>query len=105
MFSFIEETIRMELVACEISQGLRASEATIAVRGFDGDQQFLRLERDFLNFEPNSGRYYLTVSLIQKDQSGKFALIELPQEAASGTSRLWVSVSDLKSSIHQESVA
>lgn len=95
----------MELVACEISPGLRASEATVAVRSFDGDQQFLRLERDFLNFESDSGRYYLTVGLIQKDPSGKFALIELPQEADSGTSRLWVFVHDLKSSMHQESLA
>ena len=95
----------MELILCEVSKGLRDSEATVAVRSFDGDQQFLRIERDFLNFEPETGRYYLTVGLIQKDQSGKFALIELPQEADSGTSRLWVATADFQSSIHRECVA
>lgn len=52
---FLDGDGRMELVACEISPGLRASEATVAVRSFDGDQQFLRLERDFLNFRIGFG--------------------------------------------------
>ncbi len=84
----------MALVLCEVSDGFRDSEATVGVRAFDGDEQFLRVERDFLT--ENSGCYYLSVGLILKDQSGQFALIELPHEADSGAARLWVETENLK---------
>ncbi|WP_435018818.1 hypothetical protein TA3x_000804 [Tundrisphaera sp. TA3] len=93
----------MALVACEISDGLRASEATVAVREVVGDRQYLRVERDFLT--EDAGRYYLSVALIQMDPTGASALIELPQEADSGTSRLWVPASDLRQKRSAEPVA
>lgn len=86
----------MALVACEVSNGLRASEATVSVREVAGDRQFLRVERDFLSSV--DGRQYLSVGLIRYDPTGAFALIELPQEADSGTSRLWVPAADVVAS-------
>jgi len=38
----------MAEVRCEISNGLRASEATVAVADVHNRRQFLRVERDFL---------------------------------------------------------
>lgn len=93
----------MALVACEVSDGLRDSEATVAVREVGGDQQFLRIERDFLTSE--DGRDFLTVGVIQRDGTGRYLLVELPQEADSGTSRLWVSVDDVKSPSLSEATA
>ncbi len=84
----------MSLVACEVSEGFRDSEATVAVREVGGNQQFLRIERDFLTIE--DGRPYLTVGLIQQDRTGRYSLVELPHEADSGTSRLWVANEDIK---------
>ncbi len=93
----------MALVACEVSNGLRASEATVAVRDVVGDHQFLRVERDFLSIA--DGRHFLSVGLIHFDPSGASALIELPQEADSGTSRLWVPAEDVKAPRRAETVA
>ena len=93
----------MALVACEISNGLRESEATVAVREVAGDHQYLRVERDFLSQE--GGRFFLSVALIQFDPTGASALIELPQEADSGTSRLWVPAANLKTHRNVEPVA
>jgi hypothetical protein len=36
------------------------------------------------------GKKYLPVGLVQVDRKGRRALVELPEEADSGTSRLWV---------------
>jgi hypothetical protein len=38
----------------------------------------------------NNGKKYLPVGLVHVDRKGKRALVELPQEADSGTSRVWV---------------
>ncbi len=93
----------MALVACEVSSGLRDSEATVSIREVGGDQQFLRIERDFLT--PGESGHYLSVGLIQVDRSGRYALIELPHEADSGASRLWVSIKDVKTPQPTEIVA
>jgi hypothetical protein len=78
----------MTQVRCEISAGLRPSEATVAVADIPGSRQFLRLERDFLNAV--EGQWFLPVGVVQDDRQQPWVLIELPHEADSGLNRLWV---------------
>jgi hypothetical protein len=82
----------MAHVVCEVSEGLRESERTVAVRDINGHRQFLRVEKGFLTEE--NGRSYLPVGVVKiaKDDT---VLIELPHEADSGANRLWVRQADL----------
>jgi len=82
----------MPQVICEVSRGLRDSERTVAVRDTQGRRQFLRVEHDFLTLE--KGKHYLPVGIVHISQD-KQVLIELPHEADSGASRLWVKYSDV----------
>lgn len=77
----------MELVRCaDVRDGLRSSEATVAVSDIRGSKQYLRVEREFL--VEKSGVHYLPIGVVGHD--GNRALIELPHEADSGANRLWV---------------
>jgi hypothetical protein len=82
----------MAHVICEVSNGLRASERTVAVRDVDGFGQFLRVESDFLT-TTQQGKTYLPVGVVH--MSADRILIELPHEADSGINRLWVRKVDL----------
>ena len=84
----------MALVVCEVREGLRAEEATVVVRDYRGDPEFLPIDRDFLTYEGNKN--YLPIGIIHIDQAKKLALIELPYEADSGAHRMWVKLSHLK---------
>lgn len=84
----------MAEVVCDVTPGLRDSERTIAVRDVHGLRQFLRVEADFL--AEDGGRRYLPIGVVGVDESKQLALIELPHEADSGNSRLWVRLSDLR---------
>jgi hypothetical protein len=77
-----------------VGKGLRNSERTVAVRDVHGRREFLRVEADFLTSE--GGRPWLPVGKIYEDKDRQIALIELPQEAASGTNRLWVRLSAVR---------
>ena len=84
----------MVLIACEqVTQGLRDSERTIAVRDVHGRRQFLRVEYDFLTRE--AGKYWLPVGKIYEDRERGLTLVELPQEAETGANRLWVRAGEL----------
>lgn len=63
---------------------------TQVIRVFDVDNRshMLRVAREGL--VASDAKRYLPVGLVYVDQKSKRALIELPQEADSGTSRLWV---------------
>jgi hypothetical protein len=78
----------MAQVRCEVSAGLRPSEATVAVADVYDHRQFLRIERDFLNMV--EGQPFLTVGIVHDDRQQPWVLIELPHEADSGVNRLWV---------------
>jgi hypothetical protein len=78
----------MPLVLCEVSDGLRPSEATVAVKDTTGRSEFLRIEKDFLTVE--GGQPYLSVGGVYDDRAKGVVLIELPHEADSGHNRLWV---------------
>ena len=54
----------------------------------DGQGHTLRVPKGYL--VENGGKHYLPVHLLRVDQYGRRAQVELPQEADSGTSRIWV---------------
>lgn len=80
----------MAYVACDVSEGLRESEATVQVVSVDGVNVFLRVERDFL-LDGKS----LPVGVVHVDSEKKRVLIELPHESDSGLNRLWVAFDKL----------
>ena len=75
-------------VRCEVSAGLRDSERSVMVQGYDGRRHFLRVEHYMLL--GRDGVDYLPVGLIHVDPQSKAYLIELPLEADSGAHRVWV---------------
>src|SRR5438552_8487953 len=84
----------MALVSCEVSEGLRSSEATVKLITYDGLPEFLPVDRGLLSEE--GGKHYLSVGLIHVSHEKKAALISLPVEADSGAHRLWVRLDQLK---------
>jgi hypothetical protein len=83
----------MPYVICRIDEGLRPSEVTVEVRDIDDRPEFLRVHADFVKkFESN---YYLPIGVVYHDRDNDRSLIELPHEADSGASRLWVPNSSL----------
>jgi hypothetical protein len=86
--------VKMAEMICQVSAGLRPSEATVMLRDFDGRKEFMPIERDFLSQEGE--RYYLPVSLLHIDEAQRAALIALPVEADSGANRIWVKLDDLR---------
>lgn len=82
-------------VKCEISEGLRASEVTVAVRDVDNRPEFLRVHREFAQQFDNQGYLPIGVVFYDRESGRDQVLIELPHEADSGTNRLWVPRSSL----------
>lgn len=83
----------MEFVLCAtVRNGLRDSEATVAVADIQGGKQYLRVERAFLHEE--RGEHYLPIGVVGRTSDK--ALIELPHEADSGANRMWVDPNKLK---------
>jgi hypothetical protein len=85
----------MAVVRCEVSNGLRPAEATVAVADVHDHRQCLRVERDFLTTV--AGQWFLPVGVVYDDRSNPWVLIELPHEADSGANRLWVWREQLRS--------
>ena len=83
----------MPYVVCSVDQGLRPSEVTVEVRDVDDRPEYLRVHKDFVKKFDN-GRY-LPIGVVYHDRDKDLYLIELPHEADSGTSRLWVRSSSL----------
>ena len=77
----------MPYVLCEVSEGLRSGERTVAVRSVQGGREFLRVEAGALHHR--NGNAYLPVGVVRREPKG-YTLIELPQESDSGANRLWV---------------
>jgi hypothetical protein len=85
----------MTHIICDVSDGLRASEATVTVRDYAGRTEYLPLDRAML--ARSNGKHLLPVSLLYRDEEKGAALVELPDEADSGISRIWVRVADILS--------
>jgi hypothetical protein len=64
------------------------------------NRQYLRVAKGYVVRE--GGKTYLPVGIVHLDYRGKRALIELPQEADSGTRRLWVPFSRFRKQDQQK---
>jgi hypothetical protein len=84
----------MAQVLCEISEGLRDSEATVRLTSYDGRLEYIPVDRGLLSKEGE--QYYLSVGLIHISHEKKAALVSLPVEADSGAHRVWVKLDHLK---------
>jgi hypothetical protein len=91
----------MAQVLCEVSEGLRKSEATVKLMTYDDRPEFLPVDRGLVAVEGN--RHYLSVGLVHISSEKKAALVSLPVEADSGAHRLWVRLDHLK--LDHEAVA
>lgn len=79
-------------IKCEVSNGLRESEAVASFRDYKTKRHYIRVERDFLIKDGLD--HYLPVTVIG---SGKgYTLIQLPQEAETGANRVWIGDSLVK---------
>ena len=82
------------LVVCdEVTDGLRASEATVAIRSRGGRKEYLPTERDLLYEQ--AGKYFLEIGVVHKDPKTGACLIEFPHEADSGANRIWIDADSL----------
>ncbi len=84
----------MARVLCEVSEGLRKSEATAKLTTYDGRPEFLPVDRGLLSDE--GGQSYLSVGLLHINPEKEAALVALPVEADSGAHRIWVQLGHLK---------
>jgi hypothetical protein len=84
----------MARVLCEVSEGLRDSEATAKLITCEGRPEFVSVDRGL--FTEEGGRHYLSTGLIHISQEKKVALVSLPVEADSGAHRVWVKLEQLK---------
>ncbi len=84
----------MAQVICEVSEGLRKSEATVKLITYDGRPEFLPVDRGLVTEEGD--KHYLAVGLIHISPEKKAALVSLPVEADSGAHRVWVHLDRLK---------
>ncbi len=76
-------------VECEVvvPDGLLDTQVVKVLDG-EGRYHMLRVAKGVL--VEKHGRRYLPVGLMHVDYPNKRALVELPQEADSGTSRIWI---------------
>lgn len=88
----------MAQVYCDVSEGLRDSEATVMIQDFNGEKHFLPVDREMLHKpSKNSTQHLLSVRIVSTDKDAGAALVELPVEADSGANRIWMKLKDLVS--------
>src|SRR5947209_15530495 len=68
-----ERCCAMPEIICKVSDGLRKSEATVMVEDFEGNPEFLPVDRDFLTAEGDN--FFLPVQVIHVDERRKAALV------------------------------
>ena len=68
--------------------GLRDSDVIAVVSDYRGNQEQVQVESGFL--VNRAGRHFLPVWGLVQDHAGNLAEVELPQESAGGTNRIWV---------------
>ena len=84
----------MALLVCDLSEGARRQEATVILKDYEGWREFLPLDRGLITRE--NGKNFISVSILHIDAATKTALVGLPEEADSGTHRIWVKTSQLR---------
>jgi hypothetical protein len=80
----------MLYLECEVRQpaGLRERNVLAVIQDHMGSREQIEVESSFL--VQRRGRYFLPVWAVVQDPIKKLVEVELPQEAASGTNRVWV---------------
>lgn len=78
-------------VECSATSSSLHETEVVGVPDQSGNHHFLRVGQGFLTRE--SGRNYLPIQVIDVDQTHHRALVQLPYEADSGASRIWVPMS------------
>lgn len=79
----------MVLMKCDsVSPGLRPSQRAAGFKDYRGKQDWILVEEDYLTRQGEA--FLLPVGLLQYDETGQLALIELTQESVGGTWRFWV---------------
>ena len=89
----------MNLVRCDVREGLRKTEVVAAVTDARGRKHEIRVEGDFLIQKDSDS--YLPVGLIQFAAKEHQVLIEFPHEPDSGINRIWVSDKQLHHSLSE----
>jgi hypothetical protein len=84
----------MTHLVCDVSEGLRPAEATVAVRDYAGRTEYLPVDRKML--ARANGGHLLPVRVIYQDDAKRAAFVQLPDETDSGSSRIWVRLADVK---------
>lgn len=84
----------MTHIVCDVSEGLRPAEATVAVRDYAGRTEYLPVDRGIL--ARANGKHLLPVQVIYQDESKSAAFVQLPDETDSGASRIWVRLGDIR---------
>lgn len=82
-------TFYPEIECSATSSSLHDTEV-VGVPDETGNHQFLRVGKGFLTRE--SGRTYLPIQVIEVEGPRHRALVQLPYEADSGASRIWVPI-------------
>ncbi|HEY7315544.1 MAG TPA: hypothetical protein VH643_39815 [Gemmataceae bacterium] len=80
----------MLYLECEVRKpaGLRESDVLAVIRDHTGVREQIEVESSFL--VQRRGRYFLPVWAVVQDPINKLVEVELPQESAGGTNRVWV---------------
>ena len=86
-------TIYPEVECSATSSSLHETEV-VGVPDETGNHQFLRVGKGFLTRE--TGRTYLPILVIEVDPARHRVLVQLPYEADSGASRIWVAVGSFR---------
>ena len=87
----------MAQVLCDVSEGLRQSEATVKLTSYNGRPEYIPVDRGLLS--EDRGKHYLSVGLIHVSREQNAALVALPVEADSGAHRVWVKLDQLKEGV------
>jgi hypothetical protein len=80
----------MLYLECEVRKpaGLRDTDAIAVVTDHAGGREQVQVETTFL--VQRGGRHFLPVWGLVQDHDKKLVEVELPQESAAGTNRIWV---------------
>jgi hypothetical protein len=77
------------LINCEVTEGPRAGFKTVSVDSVEGWKEFFTIEERFLKSQNDT--FLLPIRVVGIDREQRLKLIQLPVEADSGASRVWVS--------------
>jgi hypothetical protein len=75
-------------IECQSREGDAEWEVLVAVTDEKGRKQHLSVGKGMVT--KSAGKNYLTVGIVQVDYQHQRVLVELPREADSGVTRLWV---------------